>query len=153
MAELEQHGSPKKLADQCRRFAAQEQSPITNSLKKLRQALDNVPADVIRTGPIDESERKVGKILSCHHVIALSTQPLSFKGIFDDIVNPDVYHNCTVMTLAKADGIKFVTPADRLEWQICYTSAVARPSQGTSNQRALSRELGSPGMRRFCKRM
>ena|ERR1700730_4069439 len=137
MAELEQHGSPQKLADQCRRFVAQEQSPITYPLKKLRQALDNVPADIIRSGPIDESERKVGKILSCRHVIALSMQPLSFKGIFDDTGNPDVYNNCTVMTLAEADGIRFGTPAEGLAWRICCISG-ARPSQNVKSENAFA---------------
>jgi hypothetical protein len=34
-------------------------------------------------------------------------QPPSFKGIFDDTGNPDVYNNCTVMTLAEADGMSY----------------------------------------------
>ncbi len=101
MAELDQHGSAQKLADQCRRFLTQEQSPITNSLKKLRQALDNIPADVIRTGSIDERERKIGKILGCRHIIALFMQTLSFRGIFDDTISPDgavpaPFHACRI---------------------------------------------------------
>jgi hypothetical protein len=111
MVELEQHGSSQKLADQRRWFVAQEQSPITNSQKELRQALDDVPADVIRSSPIDESERKVGNILSCRHVIALYLcGPSASKAFSGDAVSPDVNQTCAVMTSAKTDRIKFGSP-------------------------------------------